>query len=644
METLPAILSVLVLAVLVLPIVALVTSASATRQLREEMDRMMGRIHYIEAQLSQMAREQKTAALAPPPVAAQQPQPSPAPPQFVPSPPPIASSPLPTLQAVAEAHEPDSLESRIGSRWFNRVGILAVLVGLASFLKLAVDNHWIGPLGRVLVGLLAGAALIAWSWRFQKRGFAAFSYSLKAIGSGALYLSLWAAYQLYALLPSAVAFAAMIAVTAFNGLMAWTQNAELLALYAIAGGLSTPLLVSTGENHQVALFLYLLILDLAVLILTVFRPWSRLLFVSFAGTAAFVAAWWFSFYTQAQAPRTAWLLGCFLLLFSLAPRLIDAKLHSDEPLAGWDALALVILPVANAALCFLGFYSLLDSGAVSWAAPWIAVAFAAFYLMLLRLPAKGMLLPGAPLLDSLHLSLAVVFLTIAIPLKTQGWWMTIGWLIEGCVLIAMAARSRSLLVRAFALLCLALGLVGLLLTDAPAAVRPILNQRFGAYCVAIAACAFMAWLATRSTDEDAPFPPLHWLNLAAAGALLVNILILIAFSLEIHSFWWLQRWHGDQNLLRDFRMYSQFTYSAFFMLFAALLLFVGFFMRSAFLRWQALVLIAVTMAKVFLVDTSELDRVFRILSLIALGVLLLGVSYAYQRDWLNLRGKENPRP
>jgi len=57
------------------------------------------------------------------------------------------------------------------------------------------------PLGRVLIGLVAGAALIAWSERFRNRGYAVFSYSLKAIGSGTLYLSLWAAFSLYQLLP-----------------------------------------------------------------------------------------------------------------------------------------------------------------------------------------------------------------------------------------------------------------------------------------------------------------------------------------------------------------------------------------------------------------------------------------------------------
>ncbi len=186
-----------------------------------------------------------------------------------------------------------------------------MLIGVAWFLKLAFDNHWIGPLGRVLIGLLAGAALIAWSERFHKRGYAVFSYSLKAIGSGTLYLSLWAAFQLYALMPAGVAFAAMIAVTAFNGYMAWAQDAELLALYAIAGGLSTPLLVSTGGNHEVALFTYLLMLDLAVLVLVALRPWSRLLFVSFAGTAIFVFGWWSSFLLA--GPGAAH--GIFPLLF-----------------------------------------------------------------------------------------------------------------------------------------------------------------------------------------------------------------------------------------------------------------------------------------------------------------------------------------
>src|SRR6478672_1895042 len=115
----------------------------------------------------------------------------------------------------ARVREERSLENRVGSQWLNRVGIIAVLIGVALFLKFAFDNHWVGPAGRVLIGLVSGAALIAWSERFRSKGYLAFSYSLKAVGSGVLYLSLWAAFSMYHLIPSGVAFAGMVVVTAF---------------------------------------------------------------------------------------------------------------------------------------------------------------------------------------------------------------------------------------------------------------------------------------------------------------------------------------------------------------------------------------------------------------------------------------------
>src|SRR5205807_5921772 len=117
------------------------------------------------------------------------------------------------------------------------------------------ENNWIGPAGRVTIGLIAGIAVIVWSERFRSRGYHAFSYSLKAVGTGALYLSLWSAFQVYSLIPSGVAFTMMLAVTAAIAAMALAQDAQILAAFALAGGFSTPLLLSTGQNREVALFL-----------------------------------------------------------------------------------------------------------------------------------------------------------------------------------------------------------------------------------------------------------------------------------------------------------------------------------------------------------------------------------------------------
>ena len=221
--------------------------------------------------------------------------------------------------------EERSLENRVGSQWLNRVGIIAVLIGVALFLKFAFDNHWVGPAGRVLIGLVSGAALIAWSERFRSKGYLAFSYSLKAVGSGVLYLSLWAAFSMYHLIPSGVAFAGMVVVTAFNAFIAWRQSAELLAVYAIVGAFSTPLLLSTGRNEEVFLFSYLLMMNAATMALLVLKGWNRLLALSFLGTVAFYWGWYWQFYAPAAFVTTTVFLSFFILLFAAATILASAR-------------------------------------------------------------------------------------------------------------------------------------------------------------------------------------------------------------------------------------------------------------------------------------------------------------------------------
>ena len=554
--------------------------------------------------------------------------------------PPNPPAPLPSFASQYNAQPADSrsLESRIGSQWFNRVGILAVLIGMAWFLKFAIDNHWIGPLGRVLIGLVVGGGLVAWSERFRSRGYTVFSYSLKAIGTGVLYLSLWAAFSLYHLVPAGVAFAAMVAVTAFNGFMAWVQDAELLALYAIVGGVSTPLLLSTGENHEATLFTYLLVIDVAVLCLVALKPWSRLLFMAFAGSLLFYLAWSFEYYSDAQSLRTSSFLACFFLIFAFSPRLVQRKMDDSARVSGWDSLALVLLPLANAAWGFLGFYAILDHPGADWAQAWLAVAFAAFYLLLLRLPQSGRFKSSPALLSGLHLAVAVVFLTVAIPLKAHGRWIITGWLVEGAALLWVASRIQSKLLRVLAVLCLVLGLCALVTINPAVSLTPVFNERFAAYCVAIAVFAFAGWVAAHAT-VDVVAGDLPWPGLAAAAALAVNAHILLVVSLEIHNYWWSLRWSSGSDF-EQYRIHAQFTYSAWFMLFGAILLAAGFWRRSSFLRWQALVLLACSIAKVFLMDTSALSQGYRILSFLGLGALLLAVSFAYQRDWLNLRGHE----
>ncbi len=540
-------------------------------------------------------------------------------------------------RSYPEKQSSADLESRIGSHWLNRIGIAAVLIGVSYFLKFAFDNNWIGPAGRVAIGLLAGIAIVVWSENFRHRGYVIFSYSLKAVGIGVLYLSLYAAFQVYSLIPGGVAFTMMFAVTAATALMAWTQDAEILAAFALIGGFSTPLLLSTGQNREVALFTYVVLLDAGALALVILKPWRRLLLLSFAGTLLLYVGWYASFYDVTQVRMTVGFATLFFAIFAVSPLL------ARPAQKGWLSDSVPpLVAVVNAAGYFLEIYVIFEDIGTRDTA-WFALALAALYIFLSR-QARGR--PGNPeaarIVDLLHLALAIGFITVAIPIRLDAHWITMGWFVEVAVLLWVADRIHSDLLNVFAIGALLLGVGRLLLIDNFYVTRPIFNTRMATYAVAIAVLGAVAWYGSRRKDEAAR-------AVAGIAVVALNLLALIALSREVADYYsremtgilpqrqwdpaaW-TNWH-HVKIARDF------TYSALWMAYGAMLMVVGFWRRSAFVRWQALVLIAFTIGKVFLYDVSELDRGYRIVSFIVLGVLLLAISFMYQRDWLKLSSRD----
>src|ERR1700689_681695 len=327
----------------------------------------------------------------PEPVPRSQPQKSASAPSGTMVQPPSAQQPVtqsqPNLLSAFPRKDP-GLEKQIGQFWLNRIGIVAVLVGVSYFLKYAFENNWIGPGGRVAIGLLAGIGLVIWSEKFRDRGHVAFSYSLKAAGIGTLYLSLWGAFQIYHLVPAAAAFSAMVIVTAATIVLALTQDAELLASFALAGGFATPVLLSTGENHEVVLFSYVILLDLAILAMAIYKPWRRLLWGSFLGTIILYIGWCSDYYSNDQRPLTVCFTALFAGIFAAIPL---ASPHEESKRFTGPSVTLTIIPLLNAVLFFLALYEMYLGETLTLT--WFALTLAAVYLGVaasfkMRFPAK----------------------------------------------------------------------------------------------------------------------------------------------------------------------------------------------------------------------------------------------------------------
>jgi uncharacterized membrane protein len=463
--------------------------------------------------------------------------------------------------STAAAKRPqESLESRLGSQIFNRIAIMLLLIGTAYFMKMAIDRHWIGPAGRVIVGLLAGAGVVLWSESFRRNGFAAFSYSLKAVGSGVLYLTLWAAFQRFHLLPASVAMGLMILVTAWNAYMAWVQDSELLADYALAGGFATPMLVSTGGNHEIFLFTYVLAIDLAAIALVRLKSWPRLLIGAFPLTVGFYVAWASDFYVASELAVT----GLFIALFGAAfasvavcrrvpaPDETDARVQHSMPLG--TLLEEILLPLGNAAFVAMALYSALDDAGHRGVAPWAMVGLAALYLGLMR--ASQSRTAGA-----IHLSLAVVLLTIAIPMKASGHWITLSWLAEGLALLWGSAHLElggsgndlansagnsyaARVLRWLAMAALLLGYCGMVIHAAglmDVSQLTLFNRGTGTALAGVAIFAMVAALALRtaaaSRAEQADEHTLGWGKISIVAFILIDVTALLLTLREWNFSW-----------------------------------------------------------------------------------------------------------
>jgi uncharacterized membrane protein len=275
---------------------------------------------------------------------------------------------------------------------------------------------------------------------------------------------------------------------------------------------------------------------------------------------------------------------------------------------------------------------------------WFALGLAGVYIFLSQQVQSRKVAPSATrTLHFLHLAVALGFITVAIPIRLEAHWITIGWFVEAGVLLWVADRVESELLNVFALGALALGVVRSLLMDNFQTTQLILNLRMATYMVAVGVLGAVAWYAYRRTDETAR-------TVAAAAVVALNVLALIALSREVSDYYdrqlttfklpygrWTSAYRENWGRIRVAR---DFTYSALWMAYGAMLMVIGFLRRAAFVRWQALLLIAATIAKVFVYDVWQLDRGYRIVSFIVLGMLLLAISFVYQRDLLQLSARK----
>ena len=369
-------------------------------------------------------------------------------------------------------------------------------------------------------------------------------------------------------------------------------------------------------DHRLALLVYLIAVTGVGLAFSVRweAMWARV--VLWAAVAAPLLEW-----ADGQ-PDKSWLVPAVVTWLAIASmhayaqiellRRVPARLHAAD----------VLLVPANGLGLYFGLQAVLEPhlyAVTGLVAAVLAVAYGGLSVLTRRIEAHA----------AMHvLVVAVTLAVVAVAVRLDGAWVTMLWATQAGGLIWLGLRERRTWIRIGGTLLLGVSVLRLLaiqLAAVPAIYTVFLNQRATLGLFIVGVFCFVAWLHAR-TDPDAVS---HRRPAMATAVVAANVLMLVTLSTEIHAFWELR---GDTvRFASSAELVRQMMLSATWGAYAAGLTAIGIKRRYAPVRYLALCVFGITVLKVFIVDFSQLDSVYRIVSSIALGLLLMGASYLYQR-------------
>jgi uncharacterized membrane protein len=546
----------------------------------------------------------------------------PTPPPLPPLPQTIPAS-VPQASAVVGAkNRPVSAELALGQRWFLGIGVFVLLLAIGFFLKYAFDQQWIRPPLQITAGILLGVLLIGGGELAHRRRLAGLDIGFAAVGLGALYLSIYAANQIYRMLPDGLTVFIVLLISAIGLVISYLWNSRILSALSFLGGYLSPLIFHADELGNWVFFGYLSALNITTIVLAYLKRWS---FLSWVGA---ILSWTaFQVWSSTHAAGEQWWLAfCFtqtsFLFYSLLPFLQLRQLF-----LGWRLIG-VGVALANGWLCLWKTAELLQYEKIPVSLVALAYSAAALALALVFWRRDSYSAAVTWLIAQGLVCLLVTWVVILSDSWTSAFWaaQTVAtyWiaakakdrvLLTGTILLGVLVTCRFLFID--------VGVLGFI----PSSERFFdgLFSRWLVAAVVVTALFAVCWLAAHGVISR-PHPTLsRWFEITG----LISVFGFLNEELERVSWDW----------------YFPITLAAFsilWTLFAASLLVIGFLWKRKFYRVSAIILLFITISKVLILDTAEVSTPYRILSCTVLGAILVALSALYYRFAARLLTPQTP--
>ncbi|MGO4919763.1 DUF2339 domain-containing protein [Maribacter spongiicola] len=451
-----------------------------------------------------------------------------------------------------------NLEKFIGENLINKIGILITVIGVGIGAKYSIENNLISPLTRIILGYLVGLGLLGFGFKLKAK-YDSYSAVLVSGALAILYFLTYIAYDLYGLFPQLVAFGIMLLFTVFGVVAALNYNKQIIAHIGLVGAYAVPFLLSNDSGNVTALFSYIALINIGLLVISFKKYWKALYYVAFAFTWLIYGSWYVLSSSNEDFTIGFTFLALFFSLFYAT--FLAFKLIKSEKFQVAD----IILIMLNSFILYgfgiawlynyengefyLGLFTLLNA----------LIHFAITVIIFKRKLADRKLF-------FLTSGFVLTFVTIAVPVQIDGNWVTLFWAFEAALLFWIGRTKK---VKFYEYLSYILVVLAFLSLTMDWAARYsymntkdewslLLNTTFLTSILCVAVFGFMNWIQSKFNSEKPSV--VQKLMTIGIPALFVGTLF-FAFYLEIEQYWTNAFQASKIDLTGTDGYYSDFNYN-----------------------------------------------------------------------------------
>ncbi|MBL01274.1 MAG: hypothetical protein CL774_02130 [Chloroflexi bacterium] len=546
-----------------------------------------------------------------------------------------------------------NIEQYLGGNWLVRIGIFALILGVGFFLQHAFSNNWINHQSQIATGILISFVLIFFGDFFAKR-YPIYSFALSGGGVAVLYLTIFIGSTVYEIINSPYISMLMLVLTsAISVRLSFLRSSQTLAVLGLIGALLAPLLIydsqilsevsgitfSEPEDSNLLVY-YLFVISLSVLVISFFKDWRFFRILSILGSYQLLGTWnelykdnisminSFSFLTVNFFMHFLITIGYFIRK-NVIPKIWEYSTISLNPL--------IYLLITN---------NLLKTDNSSW----LGIIILCIGLLYFIFAYASYIRSHYEItLSSMLIGVGLICIFSAIPVQLSGSIVTILFSIQALVLLWLSIRLKSWELQTFSFSIFLVVIFRLLFIDFSnfelGDYQILFNERFLVFFVVILCLIISSYFYYLEINKFQLYSKniffkftekniqtlktnLSIKNLFILSLIFTNFLIVWSISFEITSVF-------DSNIFEldsDTKSYAKgLGLTIFWGMYASILLVIGISKRSYQIRSAAIFLLGIPVVKLFIYDTFNLEQIYRIISYVFLGILLIIGGFIYQK-------------